>query len=170
MTKIPKSDHENKRSLQYSIKCSFNFVKVLLDLKGDRYINDQFYPTDLFCPNPPHNISLAFQSHQQVSHFTLILFCCFLFVLIDKQVVHVDKRKSTPAMMFSNDLFEIRNGNWTFETAVASQAVNRSYHVQDKEKPKGWYFEVSLQSSGIMQIGEWRTRDNYAKNGGPGEV
>ena len=58
----------------------------------------------------------------------------------------------TPAMIISNDCLEVYNGNWTFESITATKFVSRAQ--LGKNAVCGWYYEVTILSKGIMQIGE----------------
>ncbi|XP_071492443.1 uncharacterized protein [Diadema antillarum] len=69
--------------------------------------------------------------------------------------VCLDVMSRTPSLLVSADHLEVRNDSWTFESILArtSLPVPRKH----KKKPAGWYYEVELKSSGIIQIG-WATK------------
>ncbi len=78
-------------------------------------------------------------------------------IVLDCQVqepVLLDKRSLTSSMIISNDLLEIYNGNWTFESANASHPIGK-HLIPSNYDVRGWYYEASLLSSGIMQIGNF---------------
>eukprot|EP00795_Rhopilema_esculentum_P004910 gene4910-21245_t len=66
-------------------------------------------------------------------------------------VVKLDVSNMTTSMLISNDYLEVYNGNWTFESITATKHVSKL--VSAPGTLSGWYYEVSLFSKGIMQIG-----------------
>ena len=67
--------------------------------------------------------------------------------------MELDSRVSTPALMLSGDGLEASNNNWTFESVRANFCVGRSMYLNTAH-PSGWYYEVTILSTGIMQIGD----------------
>ena len=66
--------------------------------------------------------------------------------------VKLDIKEMTPSMIISSDHFEVYNGNWTFESVCATNSVSRP--KLGDHAARGWYYEVTVFSKGIMQIGE----------------
>ncbi|XP_070540294.1 uncharacterized protein [Ptychodera flava] len=60
----------------------------------------------------------------------------------------------TAALLLTGDCLEVRNDNWTFESIRTQLPVNVS---EMDEIPLGWYYEVTLKSSSIMQVG-WASK------------
>ena len=53
--------------------------------------------------------------------------------------------------IISSDGLQITNENWFFETVTANQYVSRLLYSE--VAPLGWYYEVTVLTDGIMQIG-----------------
>eukprot|EP00794_Sanderia_malayensis_P008043 gene8043-8906_t len=77
-------------------------------------------------------------------------------------VVLLDSKRLTSSMIISNDQLEVYNGNWTFESAYATHSICQDL-MQGRDDVSGWYYEVSLLSNGIMQIG-WACLDDVTVN------
>ncbi|XP_071946747.1 uncharacterized protein [Antedon mediterranea] len=71
----------------------------------------------------------------------------------DNCTVRLDLTTKTPALICSGNALDVRNDSWTFESILGNISVPSA----GKHLPIGWYFEVELYSSGIVQIG-WATR------------
>lgn len=76
----------------------------------------------------------------------------YRFVDADK-LVRLDVTGMTPSMIVSSDHYEVYNGNWTFESATSTRSVCKS--GQTKTDILGWYYEVTIFSKGIIQIGKF---------------
>lgn len=63
---------------------------------------------------------------------------------------HVDIPRS---IIIRSDGLEMSNENWYFESAIANQAVSQRLYENSDENPAGWYYEVTVFSDGVMQIG-----------------
>ena len=73
-------------------------------------------------------------------------------------VVELDENTKTPALVLSADRFEASNPNWTFESMHSTLCVGRgTCTVPPPPYPSGWYYEVTLKSTGILQIGRENT-------------
>ncbi|XP_033109780.1 uncharacterized protein LOC117111027 isoform X2 [Anneissia japonica] len=92
--------------------------------------------------NLKNSISLAISS-------TLSLLSAVDLSSSANNTVRLDLTTKTPALIFSANALEVRNDSWTFESILANVAVPS----QGLILPNGWYFEVELRSSGIVQIG-----------------
>ena len=60
----------------------------------------------------------------------------------------------THALLISSDRTEVINFSWGFESVHATVAVGRQRHIAGTSKPAGWYYEVQVMTSAIMQVGE----------------
>ncbi|XP_013412358.1 RING finger and SPRY domain-containing protein 1-like [Lingula anatina] len=70
-----------------------------------------------------------------------------------KAVVLSDQNK-TAGLQLSADQLEIRNDTWTFESIRASHGIKLCSQNEYKDSlPMGWYYEVNIKSSSIIQIG-----------------
>ena len=67
-------------------------------------------------------------------------------------VVELDESTKTPALVLSADRLEASNPNWTFESMHSTLCVGRGMCFVSPY-PSGWYYEVTLKSAGILQIG-----------------
>ena len=67
--------------------------------------------------------------------------------------MELDEQTKTPALVLSADRLEASNPNWTFESVHATLCVGRGMCTVPPY-PSGWYYEVILKSSGILQIGK----------------
>ena len=76
------------------------------------------------------------------------------FSLLTDIVVELDEHSKTPALVLSADRLEVSNPNWTFESVRATLCVGRAMCAVPPY-PAGWYYEVTLKSTGILQIGMW---------------
>lgn len=82
-------------------------------------------------------------------------------------IFELDERSKTPALVLSADRLEVANPNWTFESVRATMCVGRGMST-GPPFPAGWYYEVTLKSAGILQIG-WQTEDcRYGPERGAG--
>ena len=68
-------------------------------------------------------------------------------------IFELDERSKTPALVLSADRLEVANPNWTFESVRATMCVGRGMST-GPPFPAGWYYEVTLKSAGILQIGK----------------
>ena len=89
----------------------------------------------------------------------LFLFLFFLFFVIvlfcrAELVVELDEQTKTPALVLSADRLEASNPNWTFESVHATLCVGRGMSTVPPY-PAGWYYEVTLKCTGILQIGTY---------------
>ena len=80
-----------------------------------------------------------------------LLFLCFRSLIADI-VVELDEQSKTPALVLSADRLEVFNPNWTFESVRATICVGRGMCAIPPYLA-GWYYEVTLMSTGILQIG-----------------
>ena len=71
-------------------------------------------------------------------------------------VVELDENTKTPALVLSADRLEASNPNWTFESVHSTLCVGRGMCTVPPY-PSGWYYEVTLKSTGILQIGRENT-------------
>ena len=67
--------------------------------------------------------------------------------------MELDEQTKTPALVLSADRLEASNPNWTFESVHATLCVGRGMCTAPTY-PSGWYYEVTLKSTGILQIGK----------------
>ena len=67
--------------------------------------------------------------------------------------MELDEQTKTPALVLSADRLEASNPNWTFESVHATLCVGRGMYTVPPY-PSGWYYEVTLKSTGILQIGK----------------
>ncbi|XP_065827958.1 uncharacterized protein [Oscarella lobularis] len=71
--------------------------------------------------------------------------------LIEAKEENVDwvelKSDRKDIITIASDRMKVRNESWTFETVIANRSVGFSSDVT------GWYYEATLNTSGIMQIG-----------------
>ena len=89
----------------------------------------------------------------------LFLFLFFLFFVIvlfcrAELVVELDEQTKTPALVLSADRLEASNPNWTFESVHSTLCVGRGMSTVPPY-PAGWYYEVTLKCTGILQIGTY---------------
>jgi hypothetical protein len=87
---------------------------------------------------------------------------------VSDNIVELDERLKTPALVVGADHLEAYNMNWTFESIRATFCVGRSKYPSCPH-PLGWYYEVTLKSNGILQIGMFckkfqitAVKNNYA--------
>ena len=66
--------------------------------------------------------------------------------------MELDEHTKTPALVLSADRLEASNPNWTFESVHATLCIGRGMCAVSPY-PAGWYYEVTLKSTGILQIG-----------------
>ncbi|XP_047128177.1 uncharacterized protein LOC100208776 [Hydra vulgaris] len=66
--------------------------------------------------------------------------------------VSMERLASHHTSIISSDGLQITNENWFFETVCANQYICRSLY-SDEYSPLGWYYEVTVLTDGIMQIG-----------------
>ena len=83
-----------------------------------------------------------------VSVFVVVFFCRA------ELVVELDEQTKTPALVLSADRLEASNPNWTFESVHATLCVGRGMSTVPPY-PAGWYYEVTLKCTGILQIGTY---------------
>ena len=88
-----------------------------------------------------------------VDNFSYVLAHISILYTPTDQVMELDDRVNTAALMLSGDRLEASNNNWTFESVRATFCVGRSMYYTSSH-PSGWYYEVTVKSTGIMQIGE----------------
>ena len=69
-------------------------------------------------------------------------------------MVELDEQTKTPALVLSADRLEASNPNWTFESVHATSCVGRGMSTVPPY-PAGWYYEVTLKCTGILQIGTY---------------
>ena len=69
-------------------------------------------------------------------------------------MVELDEQTKTPALVLSADRLEASNPNWTFESVHATLCVGRGMSTVPPY-PAGWYYEVTLKCTGILQIGTY---------------
>ena len=69
-------------------------------------------------------------------------------------VVELDEQTKTSALVLSADRLEASNPNWTFESVHATLCVGRGMSTVPPY-PAGWYYEVTLKCTGILQIGTY---------------
>ena len=69
-------------------------------------------------------------------------------------MVELDEQTKTPALELSADRLEASNPNWTFESVHATLCVGRGMSTVPPY-PAGWYYEVTLKCTGILQIGTY---------------
>jgi hypothetical protein len=62
--------------------------------------------------------------------------------------VRMDETTRTPSLKMLSDGMELRSDSFTFESARCTVPVSHGK----------WYFEVTLQTGGLFQIG-WATKD-----------
>ena len=55
------------------------------------------------------------------------------------------------SLVLSADKLQVLNKNWFFETVRANQCVSAR---DNRNQVAGWYFEVVIHTSGIMQVGK----------------
>ncbi|XP_067026328.1 uncharacterized protein [Acropora muricata] len=101
----------------------------------------------------------------------MLLNTCCCMSMLEKYysdiLVELDEHSKTPALVISADRLEVANPNWTFESVRATLCVGRGLSA-GPPYPAGWYYEVTLKSSGILQIG-WQTEDcRYGPERGAG--
>ena len=77
---------------------------------------------------------------------------CHCCLLISDIAVELDEHTKTPALVLSADRLEASNPNWTFESVHATLCIGRGMCAMSPY-PAGWYYEVTLKSTGILQIG-----------------
>ena len=77
---------------------------------------------------------------------------CHCCLLISDIAVELDEHTKTPALVLSADRLEASNPNWTFESVHATLCIGRGM-CAISPYPAGWYYEVTLKSTGILQIG-----------------
>ena len=77
---------------------------------------------------------------------------CHCCLLISDIAVELDEHTKTPALVLSTDRLEASNPNWTFESVHATLCIGRGMCAVSPY-PAGWYYEVTLKSTGILQIG-----------------
>ena len=75
--------------------------------------------------------------------------------------MELDEQTKTPALVLSADRLEASNPNWTFESVHATLCVGRGMCAVPPY-PSGWYYEVTLKSTGILQIGTCILRPIFA--------
>ena len=69
-------------------------------------------------------------------------------------MVELDEQTKTPALVLSADRLEASNPNWTFESVHSTLCVGRGMSTVPPY-PAGWYYEVTLKCTGILQIGTY---------------
>ena len=69
-------------------------------------------------------------------------------------MVELDEQTKTSALVLSADRLEASNPNWTFESVHATLCVGRGMSTVPPY-PAGWYYEVTLKCTGILQIGTY---------------
>ena len=69
-------------------------------------------------------------------------------------MVELDEQTKTPALVLSADRLEASNPNWTFESVHSTLCVGRGMSTVPPY-PAGWYYEVTLKCTGILQIGRY---------------
>ena len=69
-------------------------------------------------------------------------------------MVELDEQTKTPALVLGADRLEASNPNWTFESVHATLCVGRGMSTVPPY-PAGWYYEVTLKCTGILQIGTY---------------
>ncbi|XP_032239903.1 uncharacterized protein LOC5514394 isoform X2 [Nematostella vectensis] len=91
----------------------------------------------------------------------VLLNCCACMAAGERSLpdnlMELDERVKTPALVLSADRLEAYNMNWTFESIRATYCVGHAMYKASPH-PSGWYYEVILKSNGIMQIG-WQTEE-----------
>lgn len=106
--------------------------------------------------------SCSSSSIQQIELATeMLLNLCCCMTMLEKYTtelgVELDEQTKTPALVLSADRLEASNPNWTFESVHATMCVGRGMCVVPPF-PAGWYYEVTLKCTGILQIG-WQTEE-----------
>ena len=87
-----------------------------------------------------------------VVYLFVSLFVCFFCRA--ELVVELDEQTKTPALVLSADRLEASNPNWTFESVHSTLCVGRGMSTVPPY-PAGWYYEVTLKCTGILQIGTY---------------
>ena len=86
--------------------------------------------------------------------FICLFLCLFVFFCRAELVVELDEQTKTPALVLSADRLEASNPNWTFESVHSTLCVGRGMSTVPPY-PAGWYYEVTLKCTGILQIGTY---------------
>ncbi|XP_064637619.1 uncharacterized protein LOC135493903 [Lineus longissimus] len=86
----------------------------------------------------------------------------------DRHLSLLNHHDKTSSLQLSPSQLWAKNDSWTFESVRATHGANFGADVEKENSPKGWYYEATIHSKGIIQIG-WSSKDcNFSPQKGLG--